>query len=354
MSVVEGPPPPGTDIYADQRGRIIGSSVAIIVITITSWDDYLTIVALIFSVVGVLIWLIELPNGYGRHIYIWEPEDRIAKGRRWLKGQFVFELFFHTSTSLAKFAVRPIHYIWDRVDENVQGHCFNVNDFFIGSGSANVFLNTVIFLLPLPLLWRLRTTVRQQLILLAIFTLAGLYAWKPQLSLATTADRTSSIVLVSIIWVVVLSRVELPDFTWNYVNAGTWSELEPCMAVVCACIPSLRPLYTIVTQGMFKHPLLAQGTLLCSPSSKKRPWASIKIKSSEGGAFTQLAEPEDLRPLSECAYGASVRVRAARADSAPQQQGEEETIDLPDNRIQVRTEVTLTTSDRVEYNDRLY
>lgn len=74
MSLLEGPPPPGIDIYADQRSRIIGSSVAIIVITITSvglrllsrklsragfwWDDYLTIVALIFSAVGVLIWLI--------------------------------------------------------------------------------------------------------------------------------------------------------------------------------------------------------------------------------------------------------------------------------------------------------
>lgn len=228
------------------------------------------------------------------------------------------------------FQCRPIHYIWDRVDGNVQGHCFNVNDFFIGSGSANVFLNTVIFLLLLPLLWRLRTTLRQQLILLAIFTLTGF------------------IVLVSIILVVVLSRVQLPDFTWNYVNAGTWSELEPCMAVVCACIPSLRPLYTTITQGIFNHPL-GQGTLHVAGSSpSKRLWGSSKGKSGDR-TFSQLEEPEDSRPLGECAYGASVR--AGRVNSTQQ---EEETMELPDNRINVQTEVTLTTSDSLDYNDRLY
>ena len=47
----------------------------------------------------------------------------------------------------AKTRSRPLHYAWDRVDESVQGHCFNVDDFFIGSGSANVGLNLLIFVL---------------------------------------------------------------------------------------------------------------------------------------------------------------------------------------------------------------
>ncbi len=41
----------------------------------------------------------------------------------------------------------PIHYAWDRADLSVQGHCFNVDGFFIGSGSANVAINFVIFVL---------------------------------------------------------------------------------------------------------------------------------------------------------------------------------------------------------------
>ena len=97
------------------------------------------------------------------------------------------------TTTQAKICSHPVHYAWDRVDESVKGHCFNVDDFFIGSGSANVLLNFVIFVLvgskcfshrqvtiltfwqPIPLLWRLRTTLKQQIVLTALFTLAGLY-----------------------------------------------------------------------------------------------------------------------------------------------------------------------------------
>ena len=97
------------------------------------------------------------------------------------------------ATTQAKICSHPVHYAWDRVDESVKGHCFNVDDFFIGSGSANVLLNFLIFVLvgfkcfspqrvtiltfwqPIPLLWRLRTTLKQQIVLTTLFTLAGLY-----------------------------------------------------------------------------------------------------------------------------------------------------------------------------------
>ena len=32
-----------------------------------------------------------------------------------------------------------------------------------------------------------------------------------------------------------------PDFTWNYTNPIVWSDLETSIAVVCACLPTLRP-----------------------------------------------------------------------------------------------------------------
>lgn len=42
---------------------------------------------------------------------------------------------------------RPIRFVWDRADESVQGRCFDVDKFFKGSGSVNVFLNFVVFML---------------------------------------------------------------------------------------------------------------------------------------------------------------------------------------------------------------
>ena len=88
---------------------------------------------------------------------------------------------------------RPLHYQWDLADPTAEGSCVNFHAFFVGKGIANVCLNALIFILvsisikyvyphrlgllsrkPIPLLWRLRVTLKQQIILTSIFTLAGL------------------------------------------------------------------------------------------------------------------------------------------------------------------------------------
>ena len=53
-------------------------------------------------------------------------------------------------TSSANVNSRPIHYAWDRMSVDVQGHCLNVDRFFIGSGSVNCALNFLIFVLVCP------------------------------------------------------------------------------------------------------------------------------------------------------------------------------------------------------------
>ena len=135
------------------------------------------------------------------------------------------------------------------------------------------------------------------------------------------------------------------DIVGNYVDACIWSSLEPNMAVVCACIPSLRPLLTILAQSVFNHPLIKSTLQSASSTSSKRIWRSSKNKTSDG-TFSQLEDREDLRPLG---YDASVH--GGRLTSNQQA---EEAIEIPSNGIQVQTEVTLTTSDRLYYNDRLY
>ena len=50
----------------------------------------------------------------------------------------------------AKIRSHPVRYAWERVSVDVQGHCINVDKFFIGSGSVNVALNFLIFLLVCP------------------------------------------------------------------------------------------------------------------------------------------------------------------------------------------------------------
>ncbi|KAL8670191.1 MAG: hypothetical protein Q9168_005256 [Polycauliona sp. 1 TL-2023] len=229
------------------------------------------------------------------------------------------------------FQCQPIHYAWDQVLGTSQGHCINEYKFFVGSGSVNVILNVLVFVLPMPLLWRLRTTPRQQIILTAIFTLAGF------------------VVLVSIVWVVVLANLQASDVTWNFINAGIWSALEPSMAVICACLPSLRPLFTLASRSLsnsslpsFTSPRIIGLKLTSSSNSNRRTWPGSSRGKTSDGTFSQLSEggTEDVKPL-----GHDVSVHGG--DEV------EEELELPERGIQVKTEVRVST-EGLEYKDRLF
>ena len=114
------------------------------------------------------------------------------------------------------------------------------------------------------------------------------------------------------------------------------------MAVVCASIPSLRPLFSVLGKGFAHAPPRR------SPSSRnlsaKHIWGS-GITSSNND-FSHLDESDDLRPL-----GHGIAIRGGKNDGS---QGEDEMMEMPEHGIAVKTEVILETTDRLEYNDRLF
>ena len=117
------------------------------------------------------------------------------------------------------------------------------------------------------------------------------------------------------------------------------------MAVVCACIPSLRPLFSILGHGLPN----AFNTTMDSTktkSSSKRLWSGSGKQSN--GNFSQLEELDDLT-LSPVTHEVSVQGGGATLG-----QSAENLDDLPEKGIKVETQITLTTSDRIHYNDRLF
>lgn len=117
------------------------------------------------------------------------------------------------------------------------------------------------------------------------------------------------------------------------------------MAVICACIPSLRPLASVAGKGFANAPLIKSALHSTGGASSRRMWESGKSRPSDG-TFSQLDETDDLRPL-----GHDVSVRGGRVNGT---EADTEAIELPQQGIEVRTEVILSSSDRLHYNDRLF
>ncbi|MCJ1465553.1 hypothetical protein MMC07_004171 [Pseudocyphellaria aurata] len=181
---------------------------------------------------------------------------------------------------------------------------------------------------PIPILWRLRTTKAQKTVLTCIFSIAAF------------------VCVVSIIRLVVLSRLTVLDITWNFVNAAIWTSTESSLSVVSACIPSLRPLVTLIIRGTHQWPSMDSAS---TAIGSKTTWRSSKNDDPEG-TFIRLEEPV---AESQRAWGRNVYVEGGRAASRANSTSVEE-VEVPAQGIQVKTEITLISTDRLDYHDRLY
>lgn len=82
-----------------------------------------------------------------------------------------------------------------------------------------------------------------------------------------------------------------------------------------------------------------------SGAGSKRTWGSA-VRQSQSN-FSQLdGDDHDPRP-----FGRDVLVHGGRVNAG---QSEEEALELPQKGISVRTDITLVTTDRLDYNDRLF
>ncbi|CAN8105627.1 unnamed protein product [Discula destructiva] len=126
-------------------------------------------------------------------------------------------------TILAAFLVcQPLPYYWDTTVEG--GHCGNEFLSYILTGSINITTDVMVLLLPIPSLLRLEMALYKKVVLIATFA-CGLF------TCIVSGLRLQAIVMI-----------DFNDYTYSIADAMTYSALEPALAIVLACVPTLRPL----------------------------------------------------------------------------------------------------------------
>lgn len=129
------------------------------------------------------------------------------------------------------FQCTPVSGYWNR---QIPAKCI-VDDyaFFVGIAVPNILTDAAILSLPVPYIWRLRRTRSQKVALLSIFALGGF------------------VTIISIVRLTTLVSVDLksPDLDYNFAYVGVWTSTENNMAIVSACLPSLRPVLSFFIYG---------------------------------------------------------------------------------------------------------
>ncbi|KAL7943622.1 hypothetical protein V8C42DRAFT_358892 [Trichoderma barbatum] len=265
--------PPGIDLYADIKNTVIGPVIALMVLSATcvalrtvakltahaklQLDDYFLFAAL------AVAWGTGIGTcyrGIGKHI--WNPAVQLEEV---MKVLWAYEFLYGSVIPLTKISLilfyyrlfhvsafrkvlwfvlflvvgwwiaiivvaiaqcQPYDYFWKQyVDPTATGRCINISDFFVGNAAASVATDFMILLTPIPMVWNLQMPVAQRLSVLGIFFLGGFVC-------------VAGVVRI----VVLLQMFKSVDLTWNMSQAFVWSSVEPNIGIVCACLPTLRPL----------------------------------------------------------------------------------------------------------------
>lgn len=220
-------------------------------------DDWVLVVAQVLAVAAAVAIGLEQHFGMGHHV--WTIEDltpytksfyssilvynaalvlvkvsivlmyrRIFVGT-WIQRANLASLVFLTAwgialvTSLSMLCL-PIQRLWD---PTVDGHCIDFVPAFFAPAVINMITDFTIFALPLPAIRQLQLPLRQKIILALILCL-GLFTCIISIVRLSTLDAAAT----------------SSDTTWDNTGAALWSYLELTVAIVAACLPTLRPFVT--------------------------------------------------------------------------------------------------------------
>ena len=59
----------------------------------------------------------------------------------------------------------------------------------------------------------------------------------------TSVAATDRACVASIVRVTSFDQVDLDDITWTFVDVATWTAIEQSVGIICACLPTMGPLF---------------------------------------------------------------------------------------------------------------
>ncbi|KAF1848583.1 uncharacterized protein K460DRAFT_353547 [Cucurbitaria berberidis CBS 394.84] len=120
------------------------------------------------------------------------------------------------------FICRPFAFNWDKAIPG--GSCGDQVTSFTVTGIINLITDVIVLLLPMRPLYQLQMATYKKVTLITVFGLGTLTC------------------VISALRISILSTMDFTDITFTIPKANIFSGLEPCLAVVLASVPMMRPL----------------------------------------------------------------------------------------------------------------
>ncbi|KAJ5544448.1 hypothetical protein N7535_007153 [Penicillium sp. DV-2018c] len=149
-------------------------------------------------------------------------------------------------------ACKPVSYFWTQFS-GTEGHCIDVQQFFLAAGILNMLNDFVVLVIPFPRIIQLQMSVKKKSAICGIMAV-GIFVC------------VASIVRIHYLY----EFAGTIDVTWLMGPLFIWSTIEPSVAIVCACLPHLAPLARLVRLSV-SSTLYSQQSAGISSDRTRRP-----------------------------------------------------------------------------------
>ncbi|KLU91462.1 hypothetical protein MAPG_09982 [Magnaporthiopsis poae ATCC 64411] len=330
-------------------------------------DDWCVVAALLVGIPDTVM-IVHGAIGSGLGLDVWTvPPSNITDFGRWF---FIIEIFYFTLVSMTKMALllfylrifpargirrllwgtvafnavfglasvligvlqcRPVRFFWEKWDGEHTGTCLDLNAIAWGNAAVSIALDFWMLALPLSQLRNLKLH------------------WKKKIGVGLMFGVGTFVTVVSILRL--QSMVEFASTinpTWDHWDLTKWSTIEINVAIMCACLPSLR----LLLVRMF--PLLHGTTARYgSKPDYKEPSRGVSRPATAAGLVADAMELGNTSPGS----GAKKEYKHGRQPSqgATRELGVQSTVDrgsLDDDVATVKGGITYSRSYEVSYGEQ--
>ncbi|KAL8966707.1 MAG: hypothetical protein Q9197_005835 [Variospora fuerteventurae] len=156
------------------------------------------------------------------------------------------------------------------------GHCWNpipVNNYDIVIAGYFTFLDFALAILPIDMVWRLKIATKKKLLLCVLLGMGVLYVGNFGARSNSIIDRLGSAGVCGAIKTSQLRTVtKKVDITWKLAGYLLWNALEVNVIIIAACVPTLRPLFLVVSGQAGAEAYLKQSYQMAPRSKSGSRW----------------------------------------------------------------------------------
>ncbi|KAG0646890.1 L-fucose permease [Hyphodiscus hymeniophilus] len=176
---------------------------------------------------------------------------------------------------------------------NIPGKCLSIVTLYLCSAPVNIITDLVILVLPIPVLTGMRLPQRQKTVLVLTFGL-GIFV--------TVVDVIRIYYLQQAVDSQDYAQGRLGttlDLSWSTSSALMWSAVEVNVGIICACIPTLKPLIKQILPSMIADPSRNGTAKEISSDSQVAPDGFVE----PAHRLSSSGHPVGIRPLPPAQLG---------------------------------------------------